>query len=459
MARERNHRLAALIAEIGWSQAQVANHFVRVARELGHTELLGVRRSHVSMWLRGTRPSGHAPVVLAEALSRGVGRPLTVDQIGLDSQGTPWPQADPWQADTLSSLTDIGGDSDVRRRQFLSSAVYSVAGLALPEAAWWQESLSLARRRPSGRQRITPGDIDAIRQATALFQNLDQRRGGGYATSTALAFLTEEVTPALRRSTPSEALRRDLFSAASELVYAIGWACFDSGRHGAAQHFFQLSVKLAAEADDPALAGHVLRAMSHQALDLGHYRHAVDLAAASLDRAALTSTSSRERALLGVVHARSLAEVGEHRAAARALIRAEDDLSSATVNDAEPARVWFFGEASLAHETARTLHAMGDLPGAQREFHRSVRTRRSSFRRTHAVTLGYLGELQARQGEIEAACATWSQALDTMGGIRSGRARDTVVTMRRTLRTVKGRGIPAVTDLDVRAAQVLHGVL
>src|SRR5262249_58847376 len=99
---------------------------------------------------------------------------------------------------------------------------------------------------------------------------------------------------------------------------------------------------------------------------------------------------------------------GHKKAAVQALISAEDDLAAATTGDDEPSRVFFFGEASLAHQTALTLRHTGDLGGALREFRRSARTREAAtFTRTHAVTLGYLGAVHARRGEIDEACSTW----------------------------------------------------
>src|SRR6266496_2628197 len=76
-----------------------------------------------------------------------------------------------------------------------------------------------------------------------------------------------------------------------------GWMAFDNAEHPVAQRYFTLAVKLAAEADDPPMAGHVLRAMAHQAVDLGHPKHALDLAAASIDGPRYTQASPRERAL------------------------------------------------------------------------------------------------------------------------------------------------------------------
>jgi hypothetical protein len=111
---------------------------------------------------------------------------------------------------------------------------------------------------------------------------------------------------------------------------------------------------------------------------------------------------------------------------------------------------------NLAHETACTLRDIGDLAGATSQFHRSVRTRKAAtFTRTHAVTLGYLGAVQARRGSIDEACATWSNALDSMDGVHSGRTRQAVLDMRSALSVFRTRGIRTVAELDNRAARYL----
>jgi tetratricopeptide (TPR) repeat protein len=250
-----------------------------------------------------------------------------------------------------------------------------------------------------------------------------------------------------------------MFSTAGELAYVVGWMAFDNSEHAVAQQYFGVAVKLAAEADDAPLAAHILRAMAHQAVDLGHHRQAVQIAEASLEGRRYQDASPRERSLIGVVHARALAVDGQRTAATRALLRAENDLASATAGDEEPGRVFFFGEASLAHETACTLRDMGDPVTATKEFQRSVRTRKAAtFTRTHAVTLGYLGAVQARSGNIEEACGTWSEALDVMDGIHSGRARQAVRDMRSGLSVYRAKGIRSVSELDARAARYLAAV-
>jgi hypothetical protein len=270
-------------------------------------------------------------------------------------------------------------------------------------------------------------------------------------------YLSSDVASYLRGSYTDERVRRDMFSAASELAYLSGWMAFDNAEHSIAQHYFSIAVKLAAEADDPPMAGHVLRAMAHQAVDLGHVQQGLELAAASMEGKRYRMASPRERALFGVVYARTLGAAGQKSAAAGALITAQDDLACANTGDDEPSRVFFFGEASLAHETACTLRDIGDLSGALTEFRRSARTRKATtFTRTHVVTLGYLGAVHARRGEIDEACSTWSTALDAMDGIHSARARQTVVDMRAALSAFRHRGVPAIVELDARACAYLN---
>jgi hypothetical protein len=63
------------------------------------------------------------------------------------------------------------------------------------------------------------------------------------------------------------------------------------------------------------------------------FRQGLDLAAASMDGKRYLLASPRERALFSVVYARALGAAGQKSAAAEALIKAEDDLASATTGD------------------------------------------------------------------------------------------------------------------------------
>lgn len=301
------------------------------------------------------------------------------------------------------------------------------------------------------------GRADVVRAQNALigFSNIDQRHGGGTGVWPITDYFNVAVTPSLRGRFANESVRREMVSAAGEAAYLAGWMSFDDGQHLAAKRFYAAAVELADEADDQALVGHTLRAMAHQALELDQHRDARHYAEASMG-APYRSACPRERALLGVVYARVLATSGQSHAASAALLQAEGDLGRATGAGDEPARVAFFSEASLAHETGRALYALGDLGSAEAALDHSARVRRRLFARTHAVTLGYLGEIQAADGRLYEACGTWAKALDAMTGVRSARTRATAMTIRRCLQSPSSMD-PTITDIDRRAAVHLAG--
>ncbi|MFB8290226.1 Tat pathway signal protein [Kitasatospora purpeofusca] len=452
MAPVRNTHLEAVVRELGWSQDRLAAQVRRTAAEAGADELLSVTRSHLSQWLRGVRPSGRAPAILCEALSRGLGRPVTPAEIGLAAQGQ---EAADWDSDPVSALANLRDDM-LGRRPLLFSALAAT----VPGPTWWGERRDRGRNRaPVALLTVSEAHVEALHDAAGFYSRQDQRLGGRAGRTSLRAYLGTDVAAYLAGRPTSERVRADLLAAAGQLAYLDGWMAFDGGDQGGAQQGFALALALAAEADDPALAGHILRAQAHQALDLGHRSIALRFADASVDSHRYAAASPRERALLGVVHARALAAAGRKPDAMAALHRAERDLDAADRGrDREPERVAFFAEASLAHESALTLRALGDLQGAEEEMRRSVRTRQRASARTHAVTLGYLGAVQAQRGHIEEACATWHTALDAMAGIQSGRTRDVVRQMRSALSPVRGRGGSAAAELDSRAREALRGI-
>ncbi|MGW1362994.1 Tat pathway signal protein [Streptomyces chartreusis] len=458
MGRTRNARLAAVIAELGLSQARLAARVRTVAEEHGAEELAGVGQSHIAKWVGGVVPEPPAARILAETLSRGLGRLVTLADIGLATSTDPEPQPPAWSDDTLTTLVTLGStDMDIDRRRMLANSVYSVASLALPDDLWFEQAVGRARtRRPLSNYIVTAQDVEDVREMAAIFSRRDQKRGGRAGRTALVAYLRSEVAELLSGRFPTEGIRRDMTSAAAELAYLAGWTAFDAGEHPLAQRWLTTAAKLAEEAGDAPLAGHVLRAMAHQAVDLGKPQEAVRLAEASLSSRRYAQACWRERSLLGVVHARGLAAAGEKKAAVAALLQAERDLGRAAAADNEPNRVFFFAEASLAHETAAALRDLGDLQSAEQQFKHSVRTRRAQFARTHSVTLGYLGAVQAQQGHLDRACDTWDQALDAMTGVQSGRARETVVQMRRALSPFRGRAGSQAAELDARAQAMLH---
>ncbi|MFF4169902.1 hypothetical protein [Streptomyces sp. NPDC001744] len=104
---------------------------------------------------------------------------------------------------------------------------------------------------------------------------------------------------------------------------------------------------------------------------------------------------------------------------------------------------WMGFDASR-HEAARRHFTLALKPAAEAD---------------DAPLAGYMGTVQAGQGDVDAACRTWSRALDAMDGVQSGRAREAVVTMRTVLPPFRHRGIPSASAVDARARAVLQRVI
>ncbi|WP_067474047.1 helix-turn-helix domain-containing protein [Nocardia amamiensis] len=375
-------------------------------------------------------------------------------------QRTPTPDVIAWYEkrfgriqDPVATLLNLG-KADVERRSFLRVG-YSTAltaSVLLPGSL--APATSGVPRKMSGVRHVGKADVAAVRDVMLVFSQIDQRLGGGHGRTAVVQYLANEVTSYLKGSFASENVRRDMFTAAAEMAYLVGWMAFDNDEHAVAQRYFATSCQLAAEADDAPLAGHVLRAMAHQAVDLGLPEQGLQLAEASVNGDRYRAACPRERALLKVVHGKALSAAGRTAESGKALLEAEQDLAAASGSDHEPTRVFFFSEASLAHETACALRDAGNLAGAADQFQLSVRKRKATaFTRTHAVTLGYLGTVQARSGELEQACATWTSALNTMDGVQSGRTRKVARDIRATV--AADRHIAYASEIDERAAAYL----
>lgn len=464
--RTRNTLLEAALAEAGWSYGDFVSALRAVARESSSRDCDRVNRSHVSHWVNGTVPSGRAPELIAETFCRRLGRQVPVVELGFPSASAPTDAEADWNGDTLALLAALGSaslDTDdemaIARRDFVTSAAVYAAAIAAAASGGPPAGRLLSDSAPvAGGQAVGHGDVRAVADMIQFFSALDQRHGGGHARTAMIHYLKTDVAGFLKGRYREDSTRQAMFSAASELSYLVGWTGFDDGLHGQAQRYYLLAIKLAGEAGDPPMAAHTLRAMAHQAVDLGQGRQALALGEASVTGERYRLAGARERALLRVVHARGLAATGQALQAAAELSQAEADLSQAGDTANDPQRIWFFGEASLSNQTALTLRDIGDLTGAQTLFERAAKVRPAgTFTRTHAITLAHLGDVQSRLGAVEEACATWNKSLDAMEGLRSARARDAVARMRSSLTPFSGRRIPAVAALDTRAAAYLKG--
>ncbi|MFE7424087.1 tetratricopeptide repeat protein [Streptomyces sp. NPDC057545] len=413
--RDPNVALGRLLAESRWTHRQFARAVNRVGTETGTP--LRYDESAVSHWLSGTVPRSAVRVCILEALSRCLGRPVTHTEAGL-----PVPRdRSPTAADTVEGLIDLGRhDMDPSRRSVLGASLFSVA-FAIPG---WPDVIERAEAVQSGRAtRIGMNEVDMVIAMTERVSELDDQFGGRHTRPMAASFVVNTVTSYLRADAP-EGVRKAMLSAASDLLYLTGYMAVDEGLHGLAQRYYVKALELAGAAEDHLTYCTTLRGMSVQAVDLRHGAKAMELA--DLAAAASPKAGPRMRAFLAGQQAHAAAQTGDRTGALRYIREAEGAMDRA---ESRGKAFGSYDPAALNYHISQVRYELGDVSGAVEAMQESDKVRYSVYRRARVRHRATLAERQLEIGHLEAACATWHQALDDYPMVQSGRADDRIRTM------------------------------
>jgi tetratricopeptide (TPR) repeat protein len=306
------------------------------------------------------------------------------------------------------------------------------AVLALPQGP------ELIARMNARTRRVGTVDVNMVVAVTERLSDLDDRFGGRHARPVAAAFLSNTVAPALKADAP-ENVRNALLSAASDLCYLTGYMAVDEGRHSLARRYYGKALELAAAARDHLTYCTTLRGMSVQAVDLRHTHAAVGLAEAA--STAFPQAGPRMRAFLAGQQAHAAAQANDRRSAFAYLRQAEQAMERAESRE----RVFgSYDPSALSYHVSHVRNELGDLPGAVEALEESDRLSHSVYRRSRIRHRAMLAELHLRGGHLEAACATWHQALDEYHLVQSGRVDERMARMLSLLR-------PHLGNRDARA--------
>ncbi|MEU7024481.1 regulator [Streptomyces sp. NPDC046203] len=499
--RMPNRQLAALIAEAGFSNAGLARRVDQLGLEHGLD--LRYDKTSVTRWLRGQQPRGTTPALIAEVFTRRLGRRLSAQDLGLDACAPVYAglefAATPEEAvDIVSGLwrKDSGSHAELRKIAF------TPAGLVVPSRDWLigradervargepgttgmpgapgvpapssasgggasgggtgsgsaeprvpaQGRYGVPRQRGTDRgpgQRVSSGDIAALRSVGELFRTLDQAYGGGHARQALVRYLEHEAEPMLR-GTYGESIGRRLFGAVADLTRLAGWTSYDIAAHGLAQRYFVQALRLAQAAGDRAYGSYVLVTMSHQAVYLGHGREAVQLARVA-QQGVGSAAPPVVQALLHAVEARGHAVLGEARACGAALGRAERALDAARPGDEVPYWAKFYDEAQLADDFGHCHRDLQQYRAAAQHAERALQLRGPGHARSRLFCRVVLASARLALGELDQACALGAEAAQQASEMRSARAVEYVRDFERRLEPY--RDAPAVRTYRDRVA-------
>jgi hypothetical protein len=452
--RTPNRQLAALIAEAGFSNAGLARRVDQLGLEHGLD--LRYDKTSVTRWLRGQQPRGTTPALIAEVFTRRLGRRLSAQDLGLDACAPVYAGLE--FAATPEEAVDIVGGlwrKDSGSHAELRKIAFTPAGLVVPSRDWLigraddrvgRGDPGVVRVPAQGRpavprqrtqtdrgpgQRVTGGDIAALRSVGELFRALDHAYGGGHARQALVRYLEHEAEPMLR-GTYGEQTGRRLFAAAADLTRLAGWTSYDIAAHGLAQRYFVQALRLSQAAGDRAYGSYVLVTMSRQAVYLGHGREAVQLARVA-QQGVGSSASPVVQALLHAVEARGHGVLGEVRACTASLVRAERALEAARPGDEVPYWARFFDEAQLADEFAHCHRDLQQYRAAAQHAERSLQLRAPGYARSRLFCRVVLATARLGLGELDQACQLGAEAAAQSSEMRSVRALEYVRDFERRL--------------------------
>ena len=448
--KEENLRLRTLLDEAGMSNKGLARRVVDLAAIQG---LAGVRCDHTSVlrWLAGEQPRSPVPELVAAALSNALGRKVPETELGMTPSNLPGDlglQLSADWTDTVATSTAVWR-ADVQRRRFLVNAVFTSA--ALPASALrWLTSPPADAPAAAGMRRIGRADIDAIRELTHSYREMDNRLGGGKLRNAIVSYLDDHVSRLLTTGSYREETGRQLAAACGELSQLAGWVAYDSDEHALAQRYLTQALAYARHAADSALAAEVLAAQAHQALYLARPGEAIDLARAAQAAATRHGSATLLTECL-VMEAHGHAARNDAPACGSALAQAERTFDRATRED-DPAWLAYFDEAYLAARMAQCFRDLGEAGHAARYARRSL-DMDGRYVRGRAFNLSLLATAYAAQGKPEQASAAGRQALDLTVRLASARSVRYVHDLVRILRP--RADVPAVRDFTAEVHERL----
>jgi len=448
--KEENLRLRSLLDEASMSNKGLARRVVDLAATRG---LAGVRCDHTSVlrWLAGEQPRPPVPALAAEVLSNALGRKVSETELGMTPSNLPVDlglQLPTGWTETIATSTALWR-ADVQRRRFLVNAVFTSA--ALPASALrWLTSPPAAAPSASGTRKVGRADIEAIRELTRTYREMDNRLGGGKLRTSVVSYLDDHVSRLLTAGSYREQTGRELAAACGELSQLAGWVAYDSDEHGLAQRYLTQALAYARHADDHALAAEILAAQAHQALYLARPDEAADLARAAQAAAVCHGSATLLTECL-VMEAHGHAARNDARACGVVLARAEQTFDRAARED-DPAWLAYFDEAYLAARMAQCFRDLGEAGHAARYARRPL-DMDGRYVRGRAFNLSLLATAYAVQGEPVQASVVGRQALDLTVRLTSARS---VRYVRDLVRTLRPRAdVPAVRDFTAEVCERL----
>jgi hypothetical protein len=420
-----NQQLKRLIREAGLSGEALARSVNLAAAE--NRRVLRYNRKSVAGWLAGSRPPAPVPVLVAEILTRRLGRHISVQETGLAR--VPDEPADALRAtggrgrEALAMLTTA--DTAAGTRAAFRASPFRPG--STPPA--WADT---EPQPTEGDWRLGPGDLGALSHTIAYYAQTIDTYGGAHGRTALATYLATDGAAFLAARTDRRT-HSLLLGGLSRLTHLLARMCADCCQSGVAQQYFHVAAQLAVEAGDRTQYAVTLRAMSAQASQLGHRDPVLARSAwSTAPEDAPPPIRAYLMSHLAVVHATA----GEEH---RSLSALSDAMTLHGGQDEPSSPFSGYPMAALHYQRGHVHQSLGDYGRATQAFAASLRHRPPRAHRARALTLAKLGEIHLLEGRLDRACAVTDQLLDHYGRIRCPRTADRLEDLRTRLLPYAGR--------------------
>ncbi|MFJ6699508.1 transcriptional regulator [Streptomyces sp. NPDC091272] len=432
--REPNQRLRAVMEEAGCSSTGLARRVNLCGAERGLD--LRYDKTSVARWLRGQQPRGRAPVIIAEALERKLGRVVTAEEIGMRTeQGAASAIGLRFEAEAADALQQVCA----LWRSEANFTAASPAGEKLATSVLVQSSRDWLIADPDpaptgdGPTPVGPGDVAAVRAMAEAFADLDHRFGSGHTRMVTVRYL-DGVVAGLLGGAYGEATGRPLLGAAARLTELAGYMAADTGLLGLAQRYYIQALRLAQAADDRRFGGYVLAAgMSQVALTLGNPRETVQLARVARE-GAREEGGPAIQILARAAEARGYALMGDPRACDANAEKALQELERSAPGE-DPGPGSQVDRGYVAEQLARCNQDLDRPQEAAQWAQEALRCTPPERTRRRVLRLLLLGAVQLRLGSPDDSRTSALHAAELLSTVRSVRCSQELESLRLRLRT------------------------
>lgn len=408
--REPNTLLDALLDEAGMSRAGLAARVNRLGASRHSYDHTSVGR-----WLAGQRPRGEVPELIRRILSRAVGRPLTLDDIGFGSPSSASPGT--VALDQFVNRAPALWRSDRPGRDAQTPVT---AGLNAIAPVWeWENPPEDSDVSRHGSTRVGLDDVTCIQAARDRYEQM-YRRVGGVATRGRVVFFLNEYAATVLRGSYSDAIGRKLHRAVGGLVSIAGICAYDADAQGLAQSYFHQALRLAKASGDRAFGAYIIALMTNQAMFLRDYHRALAFAEAAL-RAAGSEISPALAADLNAMKAKAYGRIKEQNSAHQAMASAEQAAGRIGERE-EPPETGYVQPGLVDTQLAETLLSLGDLSAADTYAQQAADL--ATHPRGQVNRLVTVTRVAVARRDIDRAAHAASAMLDRAEGMESVRLND-----------------------------------